>query len=267
LCSCPGKELLDSSYVISGEKKDIWIEIDVSNSRVEIPENGVFVSVEGFCADEECNTEDLYIGAFSKPIRFGHHTFHKTLVGNWKKSDSKPNFKVANVLNLAVKVEVAYDKKQVKEDRNAAKSDLKYEEYSKREIKKLFGTKKVVSNDEYPNDSFEHLIKSIYQALENEEIPYLVNNLFVFDKESKESVFYEVQHRKGQGQWFPGDEKEKVLAYWKTILDNIESAEFTKIDSDKFYVEFKVSKKTVIYVQTDGKTWRMFSNYTTGIRY
>lgn len=267
LCSCPGTELLDSNYLINGSQKNSWIEIDVSASGVLIPENGIFVSVEGLRKSIEYVHDTVEVGCYSKPAKFGNYSYRKTLVGNWKSYKKITDIKVSNVINIALKIEVAYDKKQTKENRKAMSSDLNYTPFSKRKIKKLFDSCSVVSPTKYPNDSFENLLRSIYLAIENDDVPYLVNYLFVFDKESKESVYYELQSRKEAGQWFPDSEKEKVLTYWESILANIESAEFTKVDSDKFKVEFKGNKLAEIFVQTDGEKWKMYSNYSKVLRY
>lgn len=263
LCSCPGIELLDTNYIISGGYNNEWVDIDVRNSFIEIPENGIFVSIEGLRTETQNRNDTLELGGFSKPEKFGNHTFRKNFLGNWK-GNKTVNFKVINVLNLAVKTEIVFDKKRTRKKLNSEKSSLKFKPLSKGKIKKLFDSRNVSVKTEYPNNSFKSLVNSVIQAIKSDDIPYMVNHLFVFDKDSRDEVLVELKKRKEEGQWISSDERQEIIAEWEEILNHIENAKFIKIDSDKFKVEFPDVKNTIVYVQFDGNKWKMLSKHYTG---
>ena len=263
ICSCPGSELLDTNYLINGGVKNTWVNIDLSKSRVKIPENGIFVSFEGLRTNSSEKKDTLELGGFSKSLKFGNHTFRKDFLGNWNSHQNPKDIEVSNVLNLAVKIKIAYTKNKNKHSKSS--EEIKYKSYTKRELKKVFGTRKVKSLIEYPNNTFSELIHSVYRAIENNDIPYMVNNLFVFDEESVENVYEELLKRKEIGEWIPESEKKEILKDWNNILLNVNYAEFTKIDTDLYRVEFSNLKSKIIIVQNDGKKWKIVAKYHSGL--
>ena len=259
-CSCPGVELLDTNYLIYGGVKNSWVNIDLRKSSVKIPENGIFISFEGLRTNSSVKKDTLELGGFSKSLNFGNHTFRKDFLGNWKPQQNPKDIDVTNVLNLAVKINIAYKKNK----HSNQIEEIKYKSYSKREIKKIFGTRNVKSLIEYPNSSFSELINSVYNAIENNDIPYMVNNLFVFDEESVENVYEELLKRKAKGEWIPESEKKEILEDWNKILLNLNNAKFIKIDYDLYSVEFSNLKNKII-VKNDGNNWKIVAKYHSGL--
>ncbi|MEQ8910489.1 MAG: carboxypeptidase-like regulatory domain-containing protein [Vicingaceae bacterium] len=263
VCSCPGNELLDTSYLINGGYKNEWVQVDLRKSRIEIPENGFFVSIEGLRKQDENKNDTIEIGGYSKRFNFGNYTFRKDFLGKWRSQNTSGRIDVINVLNLAVKTDIAFDKKEMKMKLKKNDTQIKYKPYPKRKIKRLFDTRKVTSHEEYSNRSFEELIQSIYKAIEKDDIPYMVDHLLVFQGDAKKDVFEELEKRKERASWINEDERIEILGEWQNILDMVDDAMFTKIDLDKFKVEFSDINNTVMFVQTNGKNWKMLSNYYT----
>ena len=263
-CSCPGNELLDSNYLISGELVNEWVKIDVRANGLVIPQNGVFVAVEGVYKDDNDTDRMISIGAYSKPVKYGSFTFHKKWMADWKEHP-KPNFKVSNVLNLAINVEVGFSKSLLGGSKKITYNEESYKAIRYKDLKGCFDSGSQKLNCNYPQSSFEQLVFSVLSAVENEDIGCLVTELFVFNKEDIGSVIDEIERRKVIDEWFPNNEKELLLGYWQNVSNEMKNAYFQKIDKNNYEMQLRNGGKIRIQVKKD--IWKIFSNYSGGMRY
>ncbi len=98
----PGKDLIEDAIVVKPEIEDGWYSVDISMLEIEMPSNGVFVSMEGVFPDDyesyfgssefidladqsnKINTKDLIYGqrvGYNKKGR--HNTWHFSMSKVW----------------------------------------------------------------------------------------------------------------------------------------------------------------------------------------
>ncbi len=270
----PDTELLDRSIVVNAQKGNQWVKIKLDSIYIVIPKDGFFISIEWlYDSKKDVVTERFgnhtlthygqVIGAISEPIKKGNRTWNRSYLGKWNFHDAEArstNFKVVNVINLAVKAEIEYKKGGFAKEENTS---IKYKALKKGQLKKI-SKLPPVDLSKYPNFSPKTLFESIYKSIAEDSIIYTISHLCTFTKEAKKEILEEFGNRKRDESWLTMKEKENALKDFDYFIKELKNAELKNIDTNKYEITFPNGEST--YLEKRDNRWYLMPYFKKLIR-
>jgi hypothetical protein len=265
----PEQELLKKNIITQATNGNEWVDINLDSLHINIPKDGFFIGIEwlknskNFVVTEQYGNYSIthygqVIGAITEPLSKGNRTWSKSYPGGWNfhgAGSNKNDFKVSNVINLAVKSKIDYQKNKFEKEENTS---VKYKDLKKRQIKQISNYPEIDLIN-YPNYSPKTLFASIYKAINQDKIIYVVSHLCSFTKEARNEVLVELKNRKGNESWLTEQEKVNALDDFEYYKNNIEKTNFKNIDIDKYEIIFPNGSST--FIEKKENRWYLMPSF------
>lgn len=289
----PGKELTRTNIIASGTAGNEWIEIDLRDQRIVIPENGCFVGIEWFDSPKSYYYQDtlryngvtlrdgqqrdttythirrgngIVLGSRSEPYKFAKNKlWYKTPSSddwvNWCTSAIREEeFNIPDTLpsgHVITRNEenVHFLTPCINIEVSFPKEKIKpsLEPPKNRKVNKLERVKE--DNFNFPQASVSELFNSLIKAFQEDEIVYVLKYLCVYaDDELDELVSLVEENEQSAGDYFSPSEKERIIDHFRAILNDLSEESLTKIDGHQFKIN--ANNHTYLLLVEDGK-WKL----------
>ena len=269
----PGRELTSSNIVASGTTGNEWIEIDMTNERILVPENGCFVGVEWFDHPESAYFHDtlknkgvtlvdgkykdtvytrvrsgngIVLGSRDEPYKFTKNKlWYKTHLSekwiNWCTSTTdEAIFNIPDTLSNGY-VRIINESNlyyhvpciHIEISFHKEKIDLEFENPKKRKLNKLERVKE--NRFKYPQSSVVELFNSLSRAVENDQIIYILKYLCVYADDELDNILSTIEDNENTtGSYFSEKDKKQIMNHFNTIIENLNEDSLIKIDAHHF---------------------------------
>ena len=288
----PTKELTSSNIVVSSAKGDEWLQVELSNERITIGENGCFVGIERFEYKDSKEFKDtlnikttvedgnkrkdtsytiiksgngIVLGARSEPYKLSKNKIWYKLPFSdewvkWSEFKAKYELEIPDTLYSHYLQEVERINHSVEVpciNITASFSKLKAElsdmDLRNRKLNQLERVKEDLS--EFPQSSVVELFNSLIKAFQNDDIIYAMKYLCVYRNDELESILTKLEEYKTRtGNYFSEKEKKQIIKHFNDLLESISEDSLIKIDSQHF--EIKVGETSCSVYVINGK-WKI----------
>lgn len=289
----PGKELTRTNIIASGTAGNEWIEIDLRDQRIMIPENGCFVGIEWFDSPSAHYFQDtlrnigvtlvdgkqrdttythirrgngIVLGSRSEPYKFAKNKlWYKTPSSddwvNWCTSAIREDeFNIPDTLpsgHVITRNEenVHFLTPCINIEVSFPKEKIKsaLEPPKNRKVNKLERVKE--DNFNFPQASVSELLESLIKAFKEDEIVYVLKYLCVYAEDELDDVLSIVEENEhSSGEYFSPSDKERIIDHFSAIINDLSEESLTKIDSHQF--RLSANNHTYLLLVEDGK-WKL----------
>lgn len=289
----PGTELTSSNIVASGTTGNEWIKIDLTNERILVPENGCFIGVEWFDHPESAYFQDtlkkkgvtkvdgklkdtvytkvrsgngIILGSRDEPYKVAKNKlWYKTHLSekwinlctsytdesifNIPDTLSNGNVRIINESNFylhvpCINVEISFPKEKIA---------LEFENPKKRKLNNIERVKE--DRFKYPQSSVVELFNSLYRAVEDDQIIYILKYLCVYADGELDNLLSTIKDTESTtGMYFSEKDKKQIMNHFHIIIKNLNEDALIKIDSHHF--ELKVNNDCY-NLTVDNRKWKI----------
>ncbi|SFT44513.1 CarboxypepD_reg-like domain-containing protein [Lishizhenia tianjinensis] len=289
----PDKELTTTNIVVSGAKGNEWVQVDLSKERITVGENGCFVGIEWFAAENSKNYQDTLI---YKTLIINDTTEKDTLISEIKRGNGivlGARYEAYSLSKNKIWYSVPFNDKWMKWSEYKAKTQYNipdslmmyyYEQLEEVNpslhvpcvnITATFTKGKSEGNDMdaenrqfnqlekvkenlslYPQSTVVELFNSLIQAFQNDDVIYALKYLCVFKNDELEMfINYLEEHKNITGKYFSEAERKHLIERFHFILDHLKEDSLSQIDSQHF--ELKVNNHIYNLYYFEGK-WKIY---------
>lgn len=260
----PGKEITSQNIIAKGTTGNEWVSVDVSELRIPLFENGIFVGIEWF--ENEINTsftdtltykinyvdrgqvlENRVFKGNGCVIGLEYDTYLKNKHKNWRYRNQKwmdiylnlessfykidSTFKVPHKLipdRLQISVPcINVDVKYTKQ-----KNTSEFDDAKKRKLNRIEKVKE--DNFMYPQSTVEELFSSLIKAIEKNDLIYVLKYLCVYRGDQFDNLVKDV--KEWEGKLSPNNQ-EKCLKFLNTCKNGLKDEFITHIEGNEYSLE------------------------------
>jgi hypothetical protein len=281
----PDKELTSSNIIASGTNGNEWLQIDLKDQRILVPENGCFVGIEWFDHPKSAyfldtlkndgvtmvngklkDTTFIYLrsgngivlGSRSEAYKFTKNKlWYKTHLSkdwvNWcTTTTDESEFNIPDTLPNGFIFQ--YDESNmfykvpcinIEVSFPKEKVSLEFDNPKKRKLNRLERIKE--DNFNYPQSSVLELFNSLIKAVETDKIIYILKYLCVYADDELDEILSVIEDNENKtGVYFSESDKQHIISHFRIIIENLDEDSITKIDSHHFKLDVNNNQYNLI---------------------